>query len=315
MPEPEITMKNTKQEILDALSHALKRAEAAEKMRLNPEKVEKERNEKRVVEATKKAVEQNIFSKELNEKFGDLQEAIAAEENRLQELYGLGKEVRKLALAIEAGRERITAIETERAEKEAAAKTSMERLKKEFEQKNAELQAEYNAHMNKVKVERTRENEEYQYTLARKRERENNVWADEKAAREAELQKRESRAAEMLAEAESKAGFIQTLEEKVESIPSILLSEKENAVAAATETLKREYGHQTALAEMERKNAVVRLEDKVAFLEKQLTASNKAVDALQAKLDKAYSEMRDLAAKTVETTGSLKIINNTDKNS
>ena len=310
MAEPEITMKNSKSEILDALNQALKRVEMAEKARLNPEKVEKERNEKRVVEATKKAVEQNVFSKELNEKFNDLQAAIAAEETRLQELYGVGKEVQKLALAIEAGRERISAIEAERSEKEEAARISLERLKKEFEQKSAELQAEYDTTMKKLKLERTRENEEYQYNLARKREKENNAWADEKAARESELQKRESRATEMLADAESKAGYIRSLEGKVESIPKTLASEKESVIAATTEALKREYAHQTALAEMERKNAVVRLEDKAAFLEKQLAGSSKAVDVLQGKLDKAYSEMRDLAAKTVETAGSLKIIGN-----
>lgn len=314
MTESEITMKNTKSEILDALNLALKRAEMAEKMRLNPEKTEKEKNEKRVVEATKKAVEQNIFSKELNEKFNELQAAIAAEESRLQELYGVGKEVQKLALAIEAGRERISVIEAERAEKEEAAKNSLEKLKAEFEQKSSELQIEHDSYIKKLKVERTRENEEYQYNLTRKRERENNAWADEKTARELELQKREARAKELLADAESKAGYIQSLEEKVEGIPNTLASERETAIAATIEALNREHAHQIALSDMERKNVVARLEDKVAFLEKQLAGATKAVDVLQGKIDKAYSEMRDLAAKTVETTGGIKIIGNTEKN-
>lgn len=314
MAETEISLKNTKTEIFDALNQALQRAELAEKGRLNPEKEEREGKDQRAVEMTRKAVEQNIFSKELNEKFNDLQTAIAAEESRLQELYGVGREVQKLALVIEAGKERIAEIEAEKSEKEESMKKSLERLNLEFGQKGAELQTEYDANVKKSKLERTREDEEYQYHLIRTRERENNAWADEKAARELELQKREAKAAELLADAESKAGYIQSLEERVEGIQPLVASERESAAAATTETLKREHKHQMTFTEMEYKNAVERLEDKVAFLEKELDSANKAVGVLQGKLDKAYSEIRDLATKTVEAVGGgIKIIGNVEK--
>lgn len=315
MTDNDISLKNTKAEILDALNQALKRAETAEKMRLNPEKAEKEKAEKKAIDTAKKAVEQNIFSKALNDQFTDLQAAIAAEEDRLQELYGVRREVQKLTLAIEAGRARIAEIEAAKQEKEEAAKTSLEKLRAEFSGKHAELQAEHDGLMKKLKMERTRENEEYQYALTRTRERENNAWADEKAAREAELKKREAEALKLLTDAEGKAGYILSLEEKVEGIAGLIASEREAAVIATTENLNREYAHQAELAEMESKNIVARLEDKVGFLEKQLVSSNKAVDALQLKLDKAYSEMRDLAAKTVESTGGLKILGNPEKTS
>jgi len=45
--EQEITLKNTKTEIFEALQQALKRAELAEKGKLNPEKEEKEKNQRR----------------------------------------------------------------------------------------------------------------------------------------------------------------------------------------------------------------------------------------------------------------------------
>jgi hypothetical protein len=346
MAEPEISIKNTKAEILDALQEARKKAEQAEQKRLDPEKEEKEKVEKKAVESAKQAVGQNIFSKELNDKFNDLQTAIALEENRLQELYGVGREVQKLALAIEAGRERIAEIEAERTEKEVASKASLESLKAEYEEKNTALKSEYeqkNAALKaeyeqkntalkadydqkntiykedydttviKLKVERARESEEFQYNQKRLREKENNAWADQKAERESELQSQETRARELLADAESKAGYIRELEEKAAGVPDLIAAEKEAAVSAATEALNREHNHQKAIAELEYKNAVERLEEKVVSLEKQLAASNKATEVLQNKLDKAYSEMRDLAAKTVESTGSLKILGNPDK--
>lgn len=313
MAEADISMKNSKAEILEALNQAKQRLERAERARLNPEKTEKENTERRAVESAKKAVEQNIFSKELNDRFNDLQTAIAAEERRLQELYGVGREVQKLALVIEAARDRVAEIDAAKAEKESAAKVSLESLRSEYAQKHAELQAEYDTTTKKMKLERTRENEEYQYNLTRAREKETNAWADEKAAREAELQRREARAAELLAEAEAKAEYIRSLEERVEGIPQLLATERESAIAAVTDELNREHKHQSALQEMESKNAVLRLEDKLATLEKQLVAANKSVELMQNKLDKAYSEMRDLATKTVEATGGLKILGNPEK--
>jgi hypothetical protein len=53
LAEEEISMKNTKAEILDALKRAKERATMVEKTRLSPEMEEKERTEKRAVESAK----------------------------------------------------------------------------------------------------------------------------------------------------------------------------------------------------------------------------------------------------------------------
>lgn len=308
MAESGVTIKSTKAELMEALNNALKKAEMTETDRLNPEKENKDRIEKKAVDSAKKAVEQNIFSKELNDKFNDLQIAITVEESRLSELYGIGKELLKLAVVIEAGKESIARIEAERAEREEAAERKREEIGVEFAQKNAELKAEHDAHVKKAKMDRERENEEYQYNLSRTREKEENAWADKCMTREAELVKREARAKELLVEAESKAETIRSLEDKVNSIPIMLQSEKNSAVLSATEALQKEYEYKSTLAEKDYQNSITRLEDKVLFLEKELAGANKSVDALQAKLDKAYVEMRELATKTVESASRVKII-------
>jgi hypothetical protein len=310
--EQEITLKNTKTEIFEALQQALKRAELAEKGKLNPEKEEKEKIEKRAIDTARKAVEQNIFSKELNDKFNDLQIAIAAEENRLQELYGVGRELQKLTVIIETGKERLEAIDVQAAAKEAEAAERLQKLNEEYAARKEELQAEFDRMAEKLKLERTRENEEYEYNLVRAREREDNAWADEKATREAELLKREEQAAAMLAEAESKADYIRTLEEKVAGIPELLENQKKSVTAEVSEALRKEYENKATLAEKDYSNTVARLEDKIVFLEKEIENSNKAVVALQNKLDKAYTEIREIATKTVESAGGVKIIGNAD---
>lgn len=308
MSEPEITLKNTKAEILDALNAARQRAEAAEKGKLNPEKVEKERVEKRVIATAQKAVEQNIFSKELTDKWNDLQAAISAEESRLQELYGVGRELQKLALIIESGKERLNEIEAEKAAKTEEAKTSLERLRTEYTQKKTELQDEYEAVANKIRQDRTREQEEYDYNLKRMRAKEDNAWADEKAAREAELAKREELAAALLAEAEAKAEYIKTLESKAENLPALIEAERKTAIGITTETLTKDYEHKIALTEKDYESTIARLNDKISYMEKELEAASKTGAAMQDKLDKAYAQMKELATKTVESASGVKIL-------
>jgi len=306
--EQEITMKNTKAEMLEALNAALDRAETAESGKLNPVKVEKEKAEKKAVESAKAAVEQNIFSIELNNKFKDLQLAIATEEARLQELYGVSAELQKLALVIETGRERQVQIDDENAAKIESAATGLENLRAEYRQKKTELQEEFDALTAKLKTERARESEEFKYNLKREREKENNVWDDEKAARETALAKKEEQAQSILSDAQTKAEYIKTLESKVEGIPSAIEAEKASAVESAIDKLTRELEFKSALADKDYKNTLDRQNDKIAYLEKELEAASKTNAALQNKLDKAYAEIKELATKTVESASGVKII-------
>ena len=91
MKKDEITLKNTKQEILDALNAALEREKNIAKIKSNPAEEEKERKVKAAVEETKKNVDTNIFSNELINKFKDLEIAIQTEEEKLKNLYDIDK--------------------------------------------------------------------------------------------------------------------------------------------------------------------------------------------------------------------------------
>ena len=306
--DQEITMKNTKAEMLEALNAALARAKAAEQSKLNPVKVEKEKIEKKAIESAKNAVEHNIFSTELVNKFKDLQMAISSEESRLQELYGVSAELQKIALVIEAGRERQGQIESENKAKIEDANAILERLRVEYSEKRAELQEENDAMAKKLKIERTRELEEYQYAQKRDREKENNAWADEKAARDLELARKEERAQAILFEAESRAEYIQALEAKVEAIPNLIESEKKAAVDAALAELAITYEHKTALADKDYQSSLSRANDKIIYLEKLLEAADSTAALLQDKLDKSYKEIKELATKTVESASGVKII-------
>ena len=232
----------------------------------------------------------------------------------MNELFGIGSQMQKIALAIEAGRDKIAEIENERISKAEAAQAELAKLRDDYAKTKTDLQADHEMNTKKLKTERDREAEEFKYNLARSREKENNAWTDEKAAREAALEKRESQAAALLSDAEMKTDYIKSLEDKVNTIPAQIGAERESAVKTVTDDLNREHQHQFELAEMERKNAVARLEDKVKYLEKELAGESKANETLQGKLDRAYSEIRELATKTVESATGIKVIDGSEKN-
>ena len=111
MKKEEITLKNTKQEILDALNEALLREKNNAKVKSNPLQEEKERKANEAVKETKKNVENNIFSTELINKFNDLELAIATEEEKLKNLYGIEQELSNLTLVINSGKDLISELE------------------------------------------------------------------------------------------------------------------------------------------------------------------------------------------------------------
>lgn len=311
MTDTEISLKNTKSEILDALNVALEREAAAKRVKANPVAEEKKKTEACMVESSREAVGKKVFSDELIKKFNDLETAIKIEEARLSELYGIEKELQSLTLAINAGKDASEKIEAEKSAKSADAQAALQALRDSYNQKNEELKAEYEAHAKQLKLEREREAEEFAYSQKRTRTLENNKWEDEKNRREAELAEKEQKAAAILAEAQVKADYLAELEKKAAEIPALVEKEKSNAVKAAVDTLSRDFEHKTALLEKDYTNTISRLEFQVESLTQELKKANAFSDSVQLKLDKAYSEMRELASKTVETNGSVRFIGNT----
>ncbi|MDR0515342.1 MAG: hypothetical protein LBG81_09350 [Coriobacteriaceae bacterium] len=310
MKEPEVTLKNTKAEILDALNAALAREVAAKQNKPNPVVEEKKKTEAKVVEATKAAVQEEVFSERLIKKFNDLELAIRIEESRLTELYGVEKELQSLTLAVNAGKDEIERIEADKKLQLADSQAAIMALKADYAQKSEDLKAEYEGAAKALKIQRDREAEEYSYQLKRDRTLENNRWADEKAKREADLAEKEKKAEQILQEAEEKAAYLSELEQKVAGIPELIDKEREAAVRFATGELNRDFEYKSALLEKDYTNKVAQLEFQVEALTQEVKKASAFSDSLQAKLDKAYSELRELAEKTVETNGSVRFIGN-----
>ena len=310
MKKEEITLKNTKTEILEALNAALEREKNMSSIKANPEKEEKERKVAKAIEVSKVNVEQKIFSDELNNKFKDLEIAIAAEEEKLKELYGIEEELNNLTLVVNAGKDCLVEIENNKKIKTEELNNNIKELEETYRIKSEELQKDYEMKTKNLKIERERENEEYTYKIKREREISNNKWEDEKEERETKLAKAEEETKKLLDEANQNAEHIKELENKVNDIPMLLEKEYARGRKEATSELEKEHKYATELLSRDFKNTIDRQNDKIEALKEELNKVNTLNNVLQEKMDKAYAEIKELATITVEATGGVKIIGN-----
>lgn len=309
----EITLKNTKAEILDALNEALKREKNINKMKSDPIKEEQKQKEETAIKNTKVNVEKNIFSQELINKFNELELAISTLENKLKELYGVEKELNNLTVIMNAGKDCIANIEEEKQQKKNELEEMIKKLDEEYKEKKEELEKEYTKQANNLKIERKREEEEYNYNTKREREINNNKWQDEKNKREQELKLKEEEINKMHKDAKEKEKYIQDLEKKVEEMPKTLLSEYEKGSKDTKLELEKEYKYTTELLKKDFQSIIDRQTDKIESLNEELRKITEQNISLQEKVDKAYIEIKELASKTVETTGAVKIIGNSSQ--
>ena len=308
MKKDEITLKNTKQEILDALNEALLREKNSAKMKSNPVEEAKAKKVETAVNETKKNVEQNIFSVELNNKFKDLELAITEEEEKLKNLYGLEKELNNLTLVVNAAKDFIEDLETKKKNETLRIEAELKKVEDEFNQKTEDITKEFELKSKTLKVERERETEEYNYKTKREREIINNAWEDEKKSRELVLKAKEEETEKLLTEAQEKAQYLKELESKVADIPNLLNKEYEKGLSEAKKDLEKEHKYEIEILKKDFQNTIDRQNDKIESLKEELSKASALNATLQEKTDKAYAELKELATKTVEANGGVKIL-------
>ena len=310
MKKEEITLKNTKTEILQALNEALEREKNLSQMKYEPEKEEKERKVFQAVEKTKENVDKKIFSDELNNKFKDLEIAIEAEEEKLRNLYGIEKELINFVAVVNAGKDYMAELESNKKVKLEELNNRIKELEEQYEVKKSDLEKEYDMISKKLKIERERENEEYNYKLKREREITNNKWEDEKAERENNLAKKEAKIEEALENVNAKEEYMKNLENKVNEIPALMEKEYTRGKNEATTEIEKDHKFTIEILTKDFQNTIDRQKDKIESLQEEIKRCNVEKETLQKKLDQAYLQIKDMATKTVEATGGVRIIGN-----
>lgn len=176
-----------------------------------------------------------------------------------------------------------------------------------------ELEKEFDLKAKNLKLERDREIEEYNYKIKRDREIANNKWEDEKEQREKELEEKEKTINQLLEEAETNDKYLKELEEKVNSIPKLLETEYIKGRKDATNELEKNNRFEVELLKRDFQNTIDRQNDKLVYLQEEINKVYTEKESLQKKLEQAYIQIKDMATKTVEATGGVKILGNNNE--
>ena len=316
----EVTMKNsTKQQIMDAYLEAKKQLDAIEAMKDDPMTQVAKQNKVKDAEVAGQLIEKHILSAEIESQYQALCNTIAEMKKELEDLYGIKAEANSFTAMINAHKLSKKECIDEYNTLKKTCKEEYDALKKEKEQEITDLnkmkqevlqttRTEDLELRNALKIQRTREEEEYNYKLKRVRQADDDTWNDKVAKREKELLERETAVQELTDEINKKADYVIELENKVEALTKQLdekyLAGKKDGKAEADKSNAFEVRTLNMKNEFEQKNLQAKLDIETDRANK---AEAKASE-LQNKLDQAYTQMRELAAETVKSSGGVKIL-------
>ena len=208
--ESDVSMSNTKKEILEAYNNLVRQLEEKAKTELKPEKKLEEKKAAEVVGVADALAEESVLTKindlkmEMGkaltliseklegetEKYKKIQDAVAIKENELKEIFEIEQSAHALAALIEAQNQKKLEYETEMSRKKAAYDDEMSVKKKHLEEEiqltRAMWDKEKQAHQESVKERdaeekklQQREKEEFDYNFKREQELAKNQLKDE----------------------------------------------------------------------------------------------------------------------------------------
>ena len=314
-----ITMKSTKQEIMEAYEEAMKKIAETEAGKDDPVAAAKVENDKKIIESADTVAEGSILNPAIISQYNDLKTAIQMKKEELNNLYGIEVEANSLVAIINAHKDKDTELKekynTKMKELDVSANERAEKLNNDIaalEQKKHDLivatSVEYEELKKELDKQRKREEEEYEYNLKRTHQIAEDQWNDEKATREKELTEREAAVRADEAELAEKTSYIEELEKKVEEIPTLIQEATNAGIEKGKADANKSNAFEVRALKQKSDYDTQILKDKVDRLYSEVDSLKAEKADLQAKLDDAYAQMRELAAETVKSTGSVKIL-------
>lgn len=307
-----VTPQSTKKEILDAYEELMRKYETVKDSRGKSKEV-KQSEEKEIVQKaisypsgdiTQKLAELRLDIARRLEEIGvkmlekdkelkQLEEAIAIESKRLEEIHQIHGEADTLADLL-----RLHQDEKKKFQEEIDA------LKSEYERKKAVSQQQLEEEQTQAERKRQKAEEEYDYNLKIKRKKEQDAFSEESTKKRRELEEeiksklldleaREKQVAAKEAECDrlkaQVAGFGKVLEDKVKATENHIRQE-----------LEREFKHEKEIlvktVEGEKRLSDLRIENLTSAMEKLQSENNKLKEELQS----MSKQIQEIALKTIE---------------
>lgn len=300
-----MTVKNTKQEILEAYNEAITKLNENKTQTIVQEQEEK--RIERVKADAKEMVNMNILNPEIVERYKNLDEAITLAQKELDDLFEIKAQALSFEALMVAKNKKLAELDDEIKYKEQAIKDRVTEANVQYEDAVKRMNNDLADKKKTLDKERVREEEEYAYNLKRERQKENDAWEDEKAEREGAVKAREEAVAKREQDVTSQEAYIKALEQQVDEMPEVVEEAVAKAMAEAKSKSDKTYSIEKAHLIKEHEWATKNLTCQIEDLKRQLEEVQAAKRLADEKLDKAYAEMKTLATTTVQSSG-VKVI-------
>ena len=327
---PNVSMANTKKELLEAYEEAKKRVEMADKDLLDAEKARK-RLEKQVATATADAQAaqdpvqrlhdlRGAISRELSdlaerleteiETYRKIQSAIETKQEELNTLYEVETAASDLAALIDAQRAKKEQFGREMEAQKGLFETEMQELRTQWQREKADHDRRIKEDAEANEKKRQREKEEYEYAFAREQAQRKNAQEDELQALQKEIALKRSdfekeyqqRKTALDAREEAISGREKetaALQKEVESFPKRNEAAVQAAVAETTKRLTRDFERDKTLMESRFEGEKNVLAARIEALNNLATSQAAQISDLSKKHEQAYEKVQDIANRAV----------------
>jgi len=327
---PNVSMTNTKKELLEAYEDAKQRLQKLDKNLLDAEKARRQLDKKLAAATADSQTAQDplqrlhdlrgVISRELTdlaerfeteiETYKKIQAAVEAKQADLKTIYEVETAASDLAALIDAQRIKKQQFELEMEAKKTAFEQETDETHARWSREKIEHDRKVQEQADAVKKKREREKEEYEYAFLREKEQRKNELEDKLKSVEKEImQKREDFEIEhqqresdldtrdaVLKKSEKEMAAFQ---KEVETFPNRLEKGIQKAVDDTTQTLTREFEKDNALLNTRFEGEKNVLVGKIESLEKTIASQATQIDTLSKNHEKAYEKVQDIANRAV----------------
>ena len=328
-----LTIKNTKQQMLEAYRELVQKLEEKREAELKPDQKAAEQKTRRAVESAdglsldgaiqgigNLKSEINITLANLLEKletelskYTDLKQAVAAKEKELAEIYEIQKSASSLAALIEAQNQRRKEFELEMEEKKQRLDAEIETERNKWKAEKVSYEALMKEEREADEKKRKRDKEEYEYNFKREQLAARNKFEDEKAQVEKELNEKREKLEKELAEREQAVEVRETEIEGLENRISELEKREEavvkNAIEETMGKLNADFQAKEMLLKKEFEGERNVLTTRINSLEALVKKQNEQISKLTEQLEKASIQVQDIAVKSIEGAAHSKLFN------
>jgi len=329
-----LSMTSTKQEMLDSYNSLLKQLQEKQSGELKPEKKIEEKKTKEAVQTAESLTADGV-AKEINNlkidigklltqiadgldgevnKFAAIQQAIAAKEREIQELYEIEKTAATLAALIEAQNVKRTEFDAEMTRKKEDLKDEIEETRSEWLKEKEEHEAAVKERDSAEKKRQTREKEEFDYTFKREQQLAKDRFEYENAKLDKDIKtKREQADRELkmreqaIAEREEE---LAELRKRAAAFPKELETAVTKAVKETSDRITADAKSREELSKKEFEGDRNVLKTRVEALDKTVKEQNEYIAKISQQLESAYQKVQDIAVKTVEGASDAKSLAN-----